>query len=208
MVGFVLSIEKTKDIALDGADSFRVEIRNNGLVTWIPGGQWITECAVNMKLFPFDTQTCNVTFINWVYKAALQYRMRNPGKIRLDVYSPNREWDLVKATSNTSILRIEFDGNLTMTLSTAMFSLELRRSSGYYVLNLIVPSMTLSLISVLMFWLPPNSGERVSFGITILLSFSVTMLMMSDVTPKSGSDMPILCKYRSDKILLSSRKKI
>ena len=188
----ISSAKRSKDLALDEAANFRVDIQSTGVVTWIPGGQWLTGCQVNMKLFPFDTQKCNVTFINWTYKEALQYRMRNSGAIRMDAYSPNSEWILSRATSGTSSFPISLDRRRIAYLSTAMFTLELKRNPGYYLLNLIVPTMTLSMISVLMFWLPPECGDRVSFGITIMLSFTVTMMMVADVTPRSGSDLPIL----------------
>ncbi|KAK2152334.1 hypothetical protein LSH36_331g01037 [Paralvinella palmiformis] len=181
-----LSADGISDISLVDASRFRVDISANGMVTWIPGGQWKTECQVNLVAFPFDEQRCQVIFTNWVHKTAILYNMRTPGYVRLDGYSPNSEWELLNASSAVMIRTYNADEENVFELPTASFMVELRRSSGYYVLNVLIPTLTLSLISVLMFWLPPECGERVSFGITILLSFSFIMLMMSDGSDGDG----------------------
>ena len=40
--------------------------------------------------------------------------------------------------------------------------------------------------------MPVESGEKVSLSITIMLSYSVLLLVISDVTPRSGSGQPYL----------------
>ena len=45
-----------------------------------------------------------------------------------------------------------------------------------------------------MFLLPSESGEKVSLSITVLLGYSVVLLMVADVTPRSGLDIPYLSK--------------
>ena len=53
-------------------------------------------------------------------------------------------------------------------------------------------SIILSLSSLLVFLMPVESGEKVSLSITIMLSYSVLLLVISDVTPRSGSGQPYL----------------
>ena len=62
-------------------------------------------------------------------------------------------------------------------------------------LNLVVPSAVLAMLSNLMFFLPPESGERVSLGITVLLSFSVFQFMMMDKMPDNSDSIPILSEW-------------
>ena len=47
-------------------------------------------------------------------------------------------------------------------------------------------------MSLLVFILPVQSGEKVSLSITILLSYTVLLVVVSDVTPRSGDGQPYL----------------
>ena len=49
-------------------------------------------------------------------------------------------------------------------------------------------------LTILSFYLPSASGERMGVGITILLSLSIIQLMMSDSLPPT-SEIPIIVKY-------------
>jgi len=46
------------------------------------------------------------------------------------------------------------------------------------------------------FLLPPESGEKVSLEVTVLLSQAVFLLVISDFLPPSAQNFPILGKYR------------
>ena len=60
----------------------------------------------------------------------------------------------------------------------------------YYIL----PTMLLLAIGLLVFLLPPESGERVSLGITVLLSMTVYQLLLSDIVPHTSDVVPVLGK--------------
>ena len=62
-------------------------------------------------------------------------------------------------------------------------------------LNFVIPSAVLAMMSNLMFFLPPESGERISLGITVMLSFSVFQFMIMDKMPDSSDSIPVLSKY-------------
>ena len=53
----------------------------------------------------------------------------------------------------------------------------------------------MSLLALLVFYLPPDSGEKVSLGITVLLSFSVFLLLVAENVPKTSEFVPLLGKY-------------
>ena len=38
-----------------------------GRLEWEPGGLYQTYCPVNVFYYPFDTQTCDITFTEWGY---------------------------------------------------------------------------------------------------------------------------------------------
>jgi len=50
----------------------------------------------------------------------------------------------------------------------------------------------LSVLTCLVFCLPPDSGEKIALGITVLLAFSVFMLAIAEKMPEtSESKIPI-----------------
>ena len=69
------------------------------------------------------------------------------------------------------------------------------RKARYTVINMIIPIILLSIMDLLVFWLPPESGEKVSLGITVLLSFSVFLLVVEERLPRTSENMPILSEY-------------
>jgi len=48
--------------------------------------------------------------------------------------------------------------------------------------------------TIQVYWLPPEAGEKVSLGVTVLLAFSVFQLVISDSTPENSDVTPLLSK--------------
>ncbi len=74
--------------------------------------------------------------------------------------------------------------------------------------NVILPCMMMSVLTLLVFCLPPDSGEKIALGVTVLLAFSVFMLAISEKLPETSESIPLL--GRNEKIIgfiLCNRKK-
>ena len=76
---------------------------------------------------------------------------------------------------------------------TAIFYLQIKfkRRPLYYIFNLILPCTFVSMVALLSFFLPPESGEKISLGITVLLSLTVFLLLVAETMPPT-SDVPIV----------------
>ena len=72
------------------------------------------------------------------------------------------------------------------------FIFNLTRKVNYYLVNIICPAMFVLMISMFVFLLPPESGEKVSLGITVLLAFSVFQLVIMDNTPRTSDFTPVM----------------
>jgi hypothetical protein len=53
----------------------------------------------------------------------------------------------------------------------------------------------LSILTLLVFCLPPESGEKIALGITVLLAFSVFMLAIAESMPETSEYIPLISKY-------------
>ena len=172
-----------------GSESFLGRISYTGDVNWTPGGLIQTLCDVNMYIFPFDTQTCSFTFALWGYSEfeAVLMPFENMSSIDITYYSPNTQWKMEKTVMKYS--------DLLDTKNLVELQLILKRKSLYFVINMLAPILLLSLLNPIVFVLPVDSGERVSYAITIFLSFAVFMTLISEHMPKSSEPMSVLSYF-------------
>jgi len=75
------------------------------------------------------------------------------------------------------------------------FTVHIRRRTLYYMYNVVFPCVIMSALTLLVFCLPPDSGEKVTMGITVLLSFSVFLLRMGEDLPETSEFIPLLSKF-------------
>jgi hypothetical protein len=80
----------------------------------------------------------------------------------------------------------------------------IRRRILYYLFNIIFPCIWLSVLSLLGFWLPPDSGEKITLGITVLLAFSVFMLLIAESMPATSEMVPLIEIYLTIVMALTS----
>lgn len=75
------------------------------------------------------------------------------------------------------------------------FNITLRRRTLFYTLNLIMPCIAISCLTVLVFYLPSDSGEKITLSISILLALTVFFLLLSDMNPPTSLVIPLIGKY-------------
>ena len=75
------------------------------------------------------------------------------------------------------------------------FYFHLKRKPLFYILNILLPCVMLSILQLSVFLVPPAAGEKVSLGVTVLLSFTVFLLMVSDNMPQTSISVPVMGEY-------------
>ena len=132
------------------------------------------------------------------------------------------EWDIldVPATKNVESFNPEMDENEhgrqdddddLKLLTDITFILTMRRKTLFYTVNLIIPCVGISFLTVLVFYLPADSGEKVNkqtkhsiklinntqvtLCISILLSLTVFFLLLAEIIPPTSLAVPLLGKY-------------
>ncbi|ELT90136.1 hypothetical protein CAPTEDRAFT_166277 [Capitella teleta] len=113
--------------------------------------------------------------------------------IGLDVFKKHGEWEIVNTKSfNTNQY---FDSDPGIPFPTVKFVFYLKRKPKFYLINVVAPCILMSVLASLVFYLPPESGEKVSLGITVLLSFSVFLLLIAENVPKTSDCVPLIGIY-------------
>ena len=138
----------------------RPPVQNDGTVKWVPAVIYSVPFDIDMTRFPFDRQTCYFEFSSIAYDVTrLDFTAYNNGSgvdLSWQVNNRNTVWDVVDTT-------------VTWLLSeaghrTALYSLTIRRRSGFYVYVLVVPSLLLSALTPSLFWILPSTSDRISLG--------------------------------------------
>jgi len=75
------------------------------------------------------------------------------------------------------------------------FKIHIRRRTLYYFFNLIVPCVLISSMALLGFTLPPDSGEKLTLDVTILLSLTVFLNTVSESMPATSDAVPLISTY-------------
>lgn len=106
-------------------------------------------------------------------------------KVDATLYQPNGVWTLV---DTATVYREEFN------YATARFVFYITRKPEYFIFTLICPCILFSVLMFLVFLLPPESGEKVSLQITVLLSFAVFQVVVTNSMPHTSDIIPVMGK--------------
>merc|ERR1719340_86842 len=177
--------------AFDGTYQTNVVVTSGGLCTYIPPGIFKSSCQIDITWFPFDDQNCEMKFGSWTYNGFKVNFMLQQDSGDISGFIANGEWALlgVPAKLNEVIYECCPEPYLDIT-----FIIKIRRRTLYYFFNLIVPCLLIASMAVLGFTLPPDSGEKLSLGVTILLSLTIFLNTVSAIIPIT-SDSPLIGTY-------------
>uniref|UniRef100_A0A673K1L8 5-hydroxytryptamine receptor 3A-like n=1 Tax=Sinocyclocheilus rhinocerous TaxID=307959 RepID=A0A673K1L8_9TELE len=163
-----------------------IYLGHTGLVRNYKPIQVVTACSLNIYNFPYDVQKCSLTFQSWLHttKDINITLMRTPEEVMNDksVFMNQGEWELLHVLSTYKEFNISF----------IYHQVVIRRRPLFYTVNLLLPSVFLMVMDIVGFYLPPDSGERVSFKITLLLGYSVFLIIVSDTLPATAIGTPLI----------------
>ena len=101
--------------------------------------------------------------------------------INEELFEENSEWTVT--STDTSYVYRTLHNQPYRALS---FSITLQRRTSYYVLYVLVPVLVFNLVGVVVFAVPPGSGEKLSFALTMLLAITVLMTIVGEKIPTSS----------------------
>ncbi|XP_053287958.1 neuronal acetylcholine receptor subunit alpha-7 isoform X2 [Pleuronectes platessa] len=174
----------------DATFKTNVLVNSSGFCEYLPPGIFISTCKVDVRWFPFDIQRCELKFGSWTFDGwLLDIQMKEAD---VSGYQRNGEWDLVEVPGDRHEV---FYDCCAEPYPDVTFVVTLRRRTLFYALNLLLPCVLLSSMTLVSFLLPANSGEKISLGITVLLSLTVFMLMVAEIMPATSDSVPLIGQY-------------
>ncbi|KAL3312853.1 Neurotransmitter-gated ion-channel transmembrane region [Cichlidogyrus casuarinus] len=194
-----------------------VVVYSNGSVLWVPPSIYKTTCNIDVEYFPLDVQVCEMQFMSLSYSdkevnLTLKQNKDLDSKPGLDAqYLKNlSSWLVVSIDSGSSKGGSESFSNsklLGPTVSSQsspinstnkdilIYKFKLSRMPLFYVVNLIIPCILIAIVSVWVFYLPADAGEKMTISISVLIAQVIFMLLVSKMVPASSSKIPLISKF-------------
>lgn len=161
---------------------------NSPNINWIPPAIYKSSCTIDVKYFPFDEQVCEMRFGSWTFDAQQVRLKRDKPMVNLEDYLPSGTWDVISApgveTYSKETNRMEL-----------VYHFRIRRKTLFYTVNLIIPTVLISFLSIFVFYLPTDEGEKMTLCISILLALVVFLLLVSKILPPTSMVIPLISKY-------------
>ena len=112
--------------------------------------------------------------------------------VDLSDYVNSGTWDIIDCPGEYNVT---YNAHERHNVARIVFRLVIRRKTLFYTVNLIIPCILISLISVCVFYLPADAGEKMTMCISILLALVVFMLLVSKILPPTSLTIPLIAKY-------------
>uniref|UniRef100_A0A3Q3DWY6 Neurotransmitter-gated ion-channel ligand-binding domain-containing protein n=1 Tax=Hippocampus comes TaxID=109280 RepID=A0A3Q3DWY6_HIPCM len=155
-----------------------VNLHSNGKMHDAKPARVVSSCNLDIYTFPFDRQDCTLTFgsfINLGNRFCMMTFDQSCGSLKIRT---SFRCDLLLRLRLT--IQVETTSNV---LTTRCFR---------FFLNLLLPSIFLITVDLFSFLLPPQSVDRSSFKMTLILGYTVFLLIMNDLLPITGNTIPII----------------
>ncbi|KAG7315933.1 hypothetical protein KOW79_020799 [Hemibagrus wyckioides] len=176
-----------------------LQLNYTGGVHFVQLKRVTASCQMDIYKFPFDVQNCSLTFHSYLHEENELKLMSKPAAFIFDLsVHSDSGWRFVSVTELISTTTF----TSKRTFSSVKYGILLKREASLYVVNLLVPSCFLSLLDLFSFFLPPENVDRSAFKMTLILGYTVFLLITNDLLPDSASHAALINVFFSFSLAL------
>uniref|UniRef100_A0A914WQK1 Uncharacterized protein n=1 Tax=Plectus sambesii TaxID=2011161 RepID=A0A914WQK1_9BILA len=166
---------------------------SNGNVTWLFSAIFRSSCQIRVRYYPFDDQECLLKFAAWSHHMDELDLGLTTDKGDLSSYMNNSEFDLLDMTAVRELHRFPCCPDLPWPLIN--IKIKMKRRPLFYVFNHILPCVLISSMAILGFYVPPDTGEKITMCITTMLSMGVYLKTITESIPPTSEAVPLIGVY-------------
>lgn len=170
----------------------KAHLFHDGHIKWMPPAIYKSSCSIDVTFFPFDQQSCKMKFGSWTYDRAKIDLISMASNVDQMDYWESGEWVIVNAVGKYNTKKYEC---CTEIYSDITYYFIIRRLPLFYTINLIIPCLLISCLTVLVFYLPSQCGEKITLCISVLLSLTVFLLLITEIIPSTSLVIPLIGEY-------------
>ncbi|KAJ8044483.1 Acetylcholine receptor subunit alpha [Holothuria leucospilota] len=149
-------------------------------------------CKMDVRLFPLDSHACTIRFIVYSETAdevSLHYTRDTDAEE--NILKKNGVWYVPHYhVQEVNVYYL----CCPLPYKEIHYTMNVHRESGFYVINIGVPTLLLSLTTVAVFHLHPESGEKISLCVNNVLALIIFQQLLSASMPPTGDQTPIAGK--------------
>ncbi|KAL8569298.1 hypothetical protein ACOMHN_024246 [Nucella lapillus] len=145
-------------------------------------------CSFDMTDYPFDEHHCSISLLDTSNTSDMFPVGNSWNKEFSSEFSITGEWDLLNVSDRT----IFISPVGTPKKAYAEFTLHLRRKTTYYTVMIILPMVLTSYLNLLVFFVPPDLGDRASYLVTLNVSLSVFSSFFNTDIPRGLDSIPFV----------------
>lgn len=108
-----------------------------------------------------------------------------------DNFQDSGNW-VIDSKVSVAVTSASFGNCCPFNFSQITYTIDMGRRFGYHLFYMVAPCAALALLTLVSFWIPSDSGERIGFITTLLLGMMVFLLIVPDSLPESSEAIPIL----------------
>ncbi|XP_049420121.1 5-hydroxytryptamine receptor 3A-like [Epinephelus fuscoguttatus] len=170
-------------------------VKWHGLVEFKNDLVLVSSCRMQIFKFPFDSQSCNLSFKSGVYsdneiKFVAESSATKNTQWSLEVMRTQYEWLFIGMTVKEKTIN-----NFSSNQSMIVYTITMRRRSVLYIVNFILPILFFFCLDLASFLILDTGGEKLSFKVTVLLAVTVMQLILNDILPCSSDRIPLIALY-------------
>ncbi|GMH99376.1 hypothetical protein TrST_g8944 [Triparma strigata] len=155
---------------------------------------WSRPCIVSalcsfdeLSKMPFDKTSCEMEFGGWSRSGWDVYYIESNPPISFASESTAlttfQEYSLDEGSSTATTVIYTYPCCPNEPWPVLQYNIGFERATNYYVMKIIVPNILFTFLSFAPFWIDVRSGERLSFGVTILLAMVAVDIIAAELLP-------------------------
>uniref|UniRef100_A0A3Q2QLY2 Cholinergic receptor, nicotinic, delta (muscle) n=1 Tax=Fundulus heteroclitus TaxID=8078 RepID=A0A3Q2QLY2_FUNHE len=152
---------------------------------------WLPEIVLENKSLTYNAKEIRMLLKeegNDTNKHTVEWIVIDPAS-----FTENGEWEIIhRPAKKNTYKHIPKESNKHQDIT---FYLIIKRKPLFYIVNVIIPCMLISSLASLVYYLPADSGEKMTLSISVLLAQSVFLLLISQRLPETSTSVPLIVKY-------------
>ncbi|XP_074936333.1 LOW QUALITY PROTEIN: acetylcholine receptor subunit beta-like, partial [Phalacrocorax aristotelis] len=201
-----VGLENNNDGEFGVSLGVRAIVTPDGSVRWRPPALYRSRCPIRVSHFPFDWQNCSLVFRSGSYgPAELGLRLAGGGAGAGGAGGGGRPGCAApRLPGERAVGAVPPLGrhHASPSHEDVTFYLVIRRKPLFYIVNVLVPCVLITLLAVVVFYLPPDAGEKMTLSLFALLTLTVFLLLLADKVPATSLAVPLIGRYLTGTLVL------
>ncbi|KAG7491759.1 hypothetical protein MATL_G00007110 [Megalops atlanticus] len=179
----------------NGAQSPYLYVYHDGTVSLEDDYAVASTCKMDVHKFPFDTQSCTITFSSFIYTVDDVQLFPHSNSSRatqtsLEVMQSQGEWEFLNMSVTKTNLSLD-----QKAWDQLKYTFTMRRRPLLHVINLLLPILFFLTLDIASFYISDKRGEKLGFKVTVLLAISVLLLILNEILPSMSNKTPLIATY-------------